>query len=148
MELAPDRVEAYQLHSVGVVAGRSGTRGDAQRQELGATMKTCIELTHSGRDLTIRALMIAGDWQIWFHENGHRIYLYAVVAGDQPAAIEETLRRACQDLEEKAIILPVVRFWPAPPGSARPIGDGQPRTLCERAPAAADSCGRNERATG
>lgn len=111
-------------------------------------MKTGIELTHQGRHLAVRASMIAGDWQIWFHENGHRIYLYAVLAGDQHSALEDTLRQACQDLEDRTIILPVVRFWPAPPSAARPCGSVRQDASGERGTAAADSCGRSEQATG
>lgn len=75
-------------------------------------MSSSIELTHQGRHLTIRASMIAGDWQVWFYENGNRIYLYAVLGHDEGEQIEATLEQARRDLVAETIIVPMVRYWP------------------------------------
>ncbi|MFZ5784087.1 MAG: hypothetical protein ACOY4R_28160 [Pseudomonadota bacterium] len=77
-------------------------------------MKTSIELTHRGRHLTIRAAMIAGDWQVWVHEGGRRIYLYGVLAFDEGDRLAATLEQARRDVETDAIVVPVLRFWPSP----------------------------------
>lgn len=75
-------------------------------------MRTSIELVHQGRYLEIRAAMIAGDWQIWIHEGGNRIYLHGIVAGDQMDQVAGALAQARRDIETDAIIVPIVRSWP------------------------------------
>ncbi|MEW3493209.1 hypothetical protein QOZ03_28660, partial [Pseudomonas aeruginosa] len=75
-------------------------------------MRSSIELTHQGRHLTIRASMIAGDWQVWFYENNNRIYLYAVLGHDEGEQMEATLEQAHRDLIAETIVVPMVRYWP------------------------------------
>jgi|FEC22Drversion2_1045045.scaffolds.fasta_scaffold01102_6 hypothetical protein len=95
-------------------------------------MRSSIELTHQGRHLTIRASVIAGDWQVWFYENGNRIYLYAVLGYDEGEQIEPTLEQARRDLIAETIIVPTVRFWPeATEGKGK---HSSVSTLTERVP--------------
>jgi hypothetical protein len=54
-----------------------------------------VPLTYQGRKLEIRALVVAGDWQIWLFEN------------DQKNAMEQ----ARAEIEAEELIVPVVREW-------------------------------------
>jgi hypothetical protein len=36
----------------------------------GGTMRHSIRFSHKGRDLEVRALVVAGDWQVWIQESG------------------------------------------------------------------------------
>jgi hypothetical protein len=80
-------------------------------------MNLAIEMNHNGRQLEIRAAVVGGDWQIWVHENGNKIYLYNVIpfqsADGIPPLVEAELRRAKGEIEAETIIVPVVRMWPA-----------------------------------
>jgi hypothetical protein len=82
-------------------------------------MGSSIELTYKGRQLSIRALVIAGDWQVWFYEGSQRIYLYAVLHLDG-------LDQARRDLEAEAIVVPTIRFWPE--ATAAPAAKSEGRT--------------------
>jgi hypothetical protein len=83
-------------------------RGVAVR---GITMRQSIDLMHQGRQLSIHASVSGGDWQIWFYEAGHRIYLYGELANEDSHQVEATLKQARRDLLSGAIIVPTVRFW-------------------------------------
>lgn len=80
-------------------------------------MSTAIRVEKSGRQLEVRALVTAGDWQIWVFENGARIYLYDVVPfepGESTARIEGMLHRAKQRIESDSVTLPLVQQSPRP----------------------------------
>jgi hypothetical protein len=75
---------------------------------------TTISLVHNGRQLEVRASVIAGDWQLWVYEAGNRIYLHSIVPFEQAQAIDaldRALREAQKDIESEAIVVPVVRSW-------------------------------------
>jgi hypothetical protein len=74
-------------------------------------MRQSIDLMHQGRQLSIHASVSGGDWQIWFYEAGHRIYLYGELANEDSHQVEATLKQARRDLLSGAIIVPTVRFW-------------------------------------
>ena len=81
-------------------------------------MSRKIHFIHKGRQLEIRPMMTAGDWQIWIYEEGARLFLYSVVPFDPAAgmrggrALEAALVGAKHDVESETIIVPVVRSWP------------------------------------
>lgn len=89
-------------------------------------MGSSIELTYKGRQLSIRALVIAGDWQVWFYEGSQRIYLYAVLHLDERDSVQGTLDQARRDLEAEAIVVPTIRFWPE--ATAAPAAKSEGRT--------------------
>ncbi len=94
----------------------------------GEAMQHSIDLMHQGRQLRISASVSGGDWQIWFHEAGHRIYFYAELPNGDRRQVETILEQARRDLLSGAIIVPTVRFWPqhADGTAPAPTGDGPP----------------------
>lgn len=81
-------------------------------------MGKAIQLEKNGRQLELRVLVTAGDWQIWVFEKGAKIYLYEIVPFDDSAdsrkMVESTLRRARNEIENDSITVPVARQWPRP----------------------------------
>ncbi len=80
-------------------------------------MGTAIRIEKNGRQLEVRALITAGDWQIWVFEKGARIYLYDVVPyepGESTARIEGMLYRARQRIENDSVTLPLAQQSPRP----------------------------------
>jgi hypothetical protein len=76
-------------------------------------MKQAINLSYRGRKLQIRASVVAGEWQIWFYEDGQRVYLHSILPHDRMHELDAALLQARRDLEIDAIVVPVVRSWPA-----------------------------------
>jgi hypothetical protein len=81
-------------------------------------MSRTMHFIHKGRQLEIRPMMTAGDWQIWIYEEGTRLFLHSVVPFDPAAgmrggvALEAAVVGAKRDVESEAIIVPVIRSWP------------------------------------
>ena len=78
-------------------------------------LTTALGVVHHGRTLELRAVVTDGDWQIWVYEAARRIYLYGLVPLEHvelEAAVAEALAQAKHDIENGAIVIPVVRTWP------------------------------------
>lgn len=81
-------------------------------------MKHSVCFDHNGRRLEIKAVVLAGDWQIWVYENGERIYFHSVVPFEnslnkaEDVRIQNLLAEAQRDIQNELIIVPVIRFWP------------------------------------